>query len=250
MMKHTLVLLRHGESDWNKENRFTGWTDVDLSEKGIEEAREAGRMLKKEGFEFDIAFTSFLKRATRTLSIALAEMSASETPTLYDWRLNEKHYGALQGLDKAETAKKYGEEKVFKWRRAYDIAPPPLEETDPRHPKQDQLYAGIDTSALPATECLKDVVARVLPYWDAEIAPRIREGKRVLIAAHGNSLRAVIKHIDDISDEEIAHIDLPTGIPLVYELDEDLKPLSHRYLGDPEKIRAAIEKVVNQGKAK
>lgn len=248
-MKHTLVLLRHGESEWNKENLFTGWTDVDLSEKGIEEAREAGRILKKEGFTFDIAFTSFLKRATRTLSIALAEMGCSDLPTRYDWRLNEKHYGTLQGLNKAETARKYGEDKVFEWRRAYDIAPPPLEATDPRHPKQDELYAGIDTSLLPATECLKDVVARVVPYWETEIAPLIRRGERVLIAAHGNSLRAIIKHIDGISDEEIMHINLPTGIPLVYELDENLKTLSHRYLGDAEKVQAAIDKVVGQGKA-
>lgn len=249
-MTYTVVLLRHGESKWNKDNLFTGWTDVDLSEKGVEEAREAGRMLKKEGFIFDLAFTSFLKRATRTLSIVLSEMEVPETPTRYDWRLNEKHYGALQGLDKAETAKKYGNEKVFEWRRAYDVAPPALDGADLRHPKNDPLYAEVDPILLPGTESLKDVVQRVAPYWDAEIAPCIREGRKVLVSAHGNSLRAIIKHIDDISDNDIAQLNLPTGIPLIYELDKDLRPLSHRYLGDPKKIREAIEKVMNQGKAK
>lgn len=249
-MTYTVVLLRHGESRWNKENLFTGWTDIDLSEKGIEEAREAGRILKKEGFTFDLAFTSFLKRATRTLSIVLSEMEAPETPTKYDWRLNEKHYGTLQGLNKAETAKKYGDDKVFEWRRAYDAAPPALDTHDLRHPKNDPLYAEVDPSLLPGTESLRDVVRRVAPYWDAEIAPHIQEGKKVLISAHGNSLRAIIKHIDDISDRDIAQLNIPTGTPLIYELDKDIKPLSHRYLGDPEKIREAIDKVVNQGKVK
>jgi len=246
-----LVLLRHGESIWNKKNVFTGWTDVDLSPKGVEEAKKSGEVLKKEGFVFDIAYTSVLKRAIRTLQITLDEMNLTEIPIYYSWRLNEKHYGALQGLNKAETAAKYGDEQVLKWRRAYDVQPPALEETDKRHPKHDPIYKNLDKKDIPTTECLKDTVARFLPYWNTTIVPTLKTGKKVLIAAHGNSLRALVKELDNISDEEIVKLNIPTGIPLVYELDRDtLKPLKHYYLGDPEEIKKATQSVANQGKSK
>jgi 2,3-bisphosphoglycerate-dependent phosphoglycerate mutase len=222
---YKLVLMRHGESQWNLENRFTGWKDVDLSETGREQAWQAGELLKEKGFEFDLAFSSVLKRAIRTLWIALDAMDAMHTPVGLSWRLNERHYGALQGLNKAETAAKYGDEQVLIWRRAYAIAPEPMSLDDPRHPRFDSRYAKIPADQLPATECLKDTVARVLPFWNDSIAPAIRSGRRVLVAAHGNSLRALIKHLDGISDDDIAQLNIPTGQPLVYELDEDLKPL-------------------------
>ena len=245
-----LVLLRHGESLWNKENRFTGWTDVDLSEKGISEAKAAGETLKKEGFVFDIAFTSVLKRAIRTLWLTLDEMDLMWIPVYRNWRLNEKHYGVLQGLNKAETAAKYGDEQVLKWRRAYDVQPPALKESDKRHPINDACYKNLDKSDIPATECLKDTVERFLPYWHETIAPTIKEGKRVLIAAHGNSLRALVKYLDDIADEDIVKLNIPTGLPLVYELDKNLKPIKSYYLGDPELVKKAMEAVANQGKSK
>jgi 2,3-bisphosphoglycerate-dependent phosphoglycerate mutase len=245
-----LVLLRHGESTWNEENRFTGWTDVDLSMKGLAEAKRAGQKLKAEGFTFDIAFTSVLKRAIRTLWIALDEMDLMWIPIENSWRLNERHYGALQGLNKAETATKYGEEQVLKWRRSYDVQPPALTEDDPRYPGNDPRYQDLDPRDVPHTECLKDTVARFLPYWHETIAPAIRSGERVIIAAHGNSLRALVKYLDNISDQEIVALNIPTGIPLVYELDVDLKPIQHHYLGDPEEIRRAQEAVAKQGKAK
>lgn len=245
-----LVLLRHGESVWNRENRFTGWTDVDLSEKGIGEAKKAGQVLKKDGFIFDIAFDSVLKRATRTLWIVLDEMDLMWIPIRRSWRLNEKHYGALQGLNKAETAKKYGEEQVLKWRRAYDVRPPALEKSDKRHPSHDLRYKDLPEKDIPATECLKDTVARFLPYWHETIAPVLKSGKRVLVSAHGNSLRALVKYLDNISDEEIIKLNIPTGIPLVYELDENLKPIKHYYLGDPEEVKKAMKSVADQGKAK
>jgi 2,3-bisphosphoglycerate-dependent phosphoglycerate mutase len=245
-----LVLLRHGESTWNEENRFTGWTDVDLSMKGLAEAKRAGQKLKAEGLTFDIAFTSVLKRAIRTLWIALDEMDLMWIPIENSWRLNERHYGALQGLNKAETATKYGEEQVLKWRRSYDVQPPALTEDDPRYPGNDPRYRDLDPRDVPHTECLKDTVARFLPYWHETIAPAIRSGERVMIAAHGNSLRALVKYLDNISDQEIVALNIPTGIPLVYELDADLKPIQHYYLGDPEEIRRAQEAVAKQGKAK
>jgi len=247
---HEVVLLRHGESIWNKANLFTGWTDVDLSEKGKEEAAEAGRVLKEQGFSFDIAFTSVLKRAIRTLWIVLDEMDLMWVPIVRDWRLNERHYGALQGLNKAETAARYGEEQVKIWRRSYDIPPPALEENDPRHPGRDPRYKSLTKDQLPLTECLKDTVARFLPCWQERIAPAIRTGKRVLIAAHGNSLRALVKYLDNVPDQEIVELNIPTGMPLVYELDDGLKPLRHHYLGDPERVKAAMEVVASQGKAK
>jgi 2,3-bisphosphoglycerate-dependent phosphoglycerate mutase len=247
---YKLVLMRHGESQWNLENRFTGWKDVDLSETGREQAWQAGELLKEKGFEFDLAFSSVLKRAIRTLWIALDAMDAMHTPVGLSWRLNERHYGALQGLNKAETAAKYGDEQVLIWRRAYAIAPEPMSLDDPRHPRFDSRYAKIPADQLPATECLKDTVARVLPFWNDSIAPAIRSGRRVLVAAHGNSLRALIKHLDGISDDDIAQLNIPTGQPLVYELDEDLKPLLHYYLGDAAEIEAAMAAVANQGKAK
>ncbi len=247
MMK--LVLLRHGESIWNKENRFTGWTDVDLSEKGIAEARTAGGRLKQEGFVFDVAYTSVLKRAIRTLWITLDEMDLMWIPVHRSWRLNERHYGALQGLNKAETAEKYGEEQVLIWRRSYDVPPPALDSSDERFPGRDPRYRGLDQNELPLCESLKDTVARCLPYWHQEIAPAIQSGKRVLISAHGNSLRALVKYLDNISDDKIVGLNIPTGIPLVYELDSDLKPLRNYYLGDPEAVRKAMEKVAAQGKA-
>ncbi len=243
-----LVLLRHGESTWNKENRFTGWTDVDLSPKGVEEAKESGKVLKKEGYTFDVAFTSVLKRAIRTLWIALDEMDLMWIPVYRSWRLNERHYGALQGLNKSETAKKFGEDQVLIWRRSYDTPPDALTKDDPRYPGKDPIYKGMDEKDIPLTECLKDTVARFLPYWHETIAPTIKSGKKVLIAAHGNSLRALVKYLDNISDEAIVKLNIPTGIPLRYELTKDLKPIKHYYLGDPEKIKKATSSVANQGK--
>jgi 2,3-bisphosphoglycerate-dependent phosphoglycerate mutase len=244
-----LVLLRHGESIWNKENRFTGWTDVDLSEKGIQEAKQAGKILKKEGHSFDVAFTSVLKRAIRTMWIVQDEMNLMWLPVNISWRLNERHYGALQGLNKAEIAAKYGEEQVLKWRRSYDIRPPALEETDERFPGNDLRYKDLDNKDLPLTECLKDTVERFLPYWHEAIIPLIRSGKRVIISAHGNSIRALVKYVDDVSDVDIVGINIPTGIPLIYELDESLKPIKNYYLGDPDEIKRATETVARQGKA-
>ncbi len=245
-----VVLLRHGESVWNKENKFTGWTDVDLSEKGLQEAKESGQTLKKNGYTFDIAFTSVLKRAIRTLWIALDEMDLMWIPVERNWRLNERHYGALQGLNKAEMAKKFGEEQVLIWRRSYDTPPDALTKDDPRYPGLDPRYKDMDGKNIPLTECLKDTVARFLPYWHERIAPTIQSGKKVLIAAHGNSLRALVKYLDNISEEKIVSLNIPTGIPLVYELDDDLKPIKHYYLGDEEKIKKAVSSVANQGKAK
>ncbi|KUK89477.1 MAG: 2,3-bisphosphoglycerate-dependent phosphoglycerate mutase [Mesotoga infera] len=245
-----LVLVRHGESTWNKENRFTGWTDVDLSEKGREEAKKAGEILKAEGYNFDLAYTSVLKRAIRTLWYIMDEMDLMWIPVIRDWRLNERHYGALQGLNKAETAAKHGEEQVKIWRRSYDIRPPALEESDERFPGHDPKYKSLSDNELPRTECLKDTVARFLPLWKNEISTEIKSGKKVLIVAHGNSLRALVKYLDNIPDEEIVGLNIPTGIPLVYELDDDLKPIKHYYLGDPEEIAKAQQAVANQGKAK
>jgi 2,3-bisphosphoglycerate-dependent phosphoglycerate mutase len=247
-MTHTLVLLRHGESTWNKDNRFTGWTDVDLTEKGREEARVAGQLIKDAGLDFDLTFTSVLKRAIRTGWIALDEIDRLWLPVERSWRLNERHYGALQGLNKAETAAKHGEAQVKIWRRSYDIPPPLLPADDPRHPSHDVRYRSLPPSDLPATESLKDTVARFLPYWHESIAPAVRAGERVLIVAHGNSLRALVKYLDGISDSDIVELNIPTGIPLVYELDEALKPLAHRYLGDPAAANAAARAVANQGR--
>ncbi len=241
-----MVLLRHGESIWNKENLFTGWTDVGLSDRGVQEAVEAGRTLLREGYTFDVAFTSVLKRAIKTLWIVLEEMDLMWIPVHLSWRLNERHYGALQGLNKAETARKYGIEQTMLWRRSYDVPPPPLAPDDPRHPGRDPRYAGLAPEELPLTECLKDTVARFLPYWERTIVPAVRSGKRVLISAHGNSLRALVKHLDRISDEAIVELNIPTGIPLVYELDEELKPLRSYYLGDEEAVRQAAQKVADQ----
>ena len=247
---HKLVLVRHGESTWNKENRFTGWTDVDLSERGCAEAKGAGQVLREQGYTFDVAYVSVLKRAIRTLWIILDEMDLMWIPVYNSWRLNERHYGALQGLNKSETAAEFGEEQVRIWRRSYDIPPPPLEITDPRHPRNDRRYAGLAGHELPVTECLKDTVARFLPYWHEVIAPVVKEGKRVLIAAHGNSLRALVKYLDKVPDDVIPGLNIPTGVPLVYELDDKLQPLKHYYLGDQEEIRKAMEAVARQGKAK
>jgi 2,3-bisphosphoglycerate-dependent phosphoglycerate mutase len=247
---HKLVLIRHGESEWNKENRFTGWKDVDLSDKGKEEAHAAGRLLKAEGFAFDEAYTSVLKRAIRTLWIVLDEMDLMWIPETKSWMLNERHYGALQGLNKAEMAAQYGEEQVLKWRRSFDIPPDALEETDERYLGNDPRYASIEKGKFPKTECLKDTVARVVPYFQSEIEPRIKKGRRLIIAAHGNSLRALVKYLDDISDADITGMNIPTGIPLVYELDDNARPLKRYYLGDAEAIKAAQEAVANQGKAK
>jgi 2,3-bisphosphoglycerate-dependent phosphoglycerate mutase len=244
---HKLVLLRHGESGWNRENRFTGWTDVDLSAQGIEEARSAGRLLKAEGYAFDYAYTSVLKRAIRTLNLALEELDQLWLPVAKDWRLNERHYGALQGLNKAETAARFGEAQVLVWRRSYDTPPPALEPGDPRHEESDQRYAGV---AVPRTECLKDTVARVIPYWESTIAPAVRAGRRVLVAAHGNSLRALIKHLDGVSDADIVGLNVPTGVPLAYELDHRLQPLKHYYLGDAAEVAKRVAAVSAQGKAK
>ena len=245
---HKLVLIRHGESQWNKENRFTGWKDVDLSEKGIDEAHAASKLLKAEGFIFDEAYTSVLKRAIRTLTIILDELDEMWIPVTKSWLLNERHYGGLQGLDKSETAAKYGDEQVLIWRRSYDIPPPELDETDERYLGNDPRYAGVRN--FPKTECLKDTVARVIPYWESEIVPKIQAGKRLIIAAHGNSLRALVKYLDGIADEEIVKLNIPTGVPLVYELNAQLKPIKNYYLGDAEAIRKAQEAVANQGKAK
>lgn len=244
-----LVLLRHGESTWNKENRFTGWTDVDLSERGVEEAHAAGRLLKAEGYAFDLAYTSLLKRAIRTLWIVLDEMDEMWIPVARSWRLNERHYGALQGLNKAETAQRFGEEQVHTWRRSYDIPPPALTPDDPRYPGRDPRYASLGPEELPLTECLKDTVERFLPYWHGTIAPQVSAGKSVLIAAHGNSLRALVKFLDGVSDEEIVGLNIPTGIPLVYQLDDRLRPIRHDYLGDPEAAQKAADAVARQGKA-
>lgn len=247
---YKLVLMRHGESQWNLENRFTGWTDVDLTDLGREQARQAGLLLKKEGYSFDVAFTSVLKRAIRTLWIALDAMDAMYTPIGNTWRLNERHYGALQGLNKAETAAKFGEEQVLVWRRAYAIAPDALDKDDPRHARFDPRYARVPAGELPATECLKDTVARVLPFWNESIAPAIRAGRKVLVAAHGNSLRALIKYLDNMSEDDIVGLNIPTGQPMVYELDDDLKPIRRYYLGDPAEIEAAMAAVAAQGKTK
>ena len=243
---YKIVLLRHGESLWNRENRFTGWTDVDLSEQGIHEAHEAARLLKNEGFTFDVAFTSLLKRAIRTLWMVLDDMDLMWIPVYRTWRLNERHYGALQGLNKAETAEKHGSEQVHVWRRSYDVPPPALEESDERHPRHDLRYAQLTPQELPSTECLKDTVDRFVPYWEDQIVPVIRSGKKVIIAAHGNSLRALVKYLDGVSEEEIVDLNIPTGIPLVYELDENLKPIRHYYLGDAEAAQKAAEAVANQ----
>ena len=247
---YKVVLLRHGESQWNLENRFTGWTDVDLTEKGIQEAKNAGKVLKEKGFTFDIAYVSVLKRALRTLNLALDEMDLLWIPVVKSWRLNERHYGGLQGLNKSETAALHGEEKVLIWRRSYDVPPPALEKNDPRYPGNDPRYADVSSSDLPLTECLKDTVNRFLPLWHETIAPMIKTGKKVIIAAHGNSLRALVKYLDNMSEEEILKLNIPTGLPLVYELDANLKPIKHYYLGDEEAVKKAMEAVANQGKAK
>lgn len=247
---YRLVLLRHGESQWNLENRFTGWTDVDLSETGVREAIEAGKVLKREGFEFDIAYTSVLKRAIKTLWLALEQLDQMWIPVVNDWRLNERHYGALQGLNKAETAERHGEEMVKVWRRSYDVPPPALDRDDPRFPGKDRRYAGLAADELPQTESLKLTVERFVPYFESTIAPMIKSGKRVIIAAHGNSLRALVKYLDGISDEEIVGLNIPTGVPLLYELDENLRPISRRYLGDQDAIAGKIDAVANQAKKK
>lgn len=247
---HKLVLMRHGQSQWNLENRFTGWTDVDLTEKGRLEAKKAGELLKKDGYEFDIAYTSVLTRAIRTCWIVLDEIHEMWIPQVRSWRLNERHYGALQGLNKSETAQKFGEKQVLIWRRSYDVRPDPLTPDDPRWPGKDRRYADLTPAELPATECLKDTVARVVPFWEEEIKPTLASGKRVLVAAHGNSIRALVKYLDHISDDEIAKLNIPTGQPLVYEFDDDMKPIRHYYLGDPAEIAAAVAAVAAQGKAK
>ena len=246
----TLVLLRHGESTWNKENRFTGWTDVDLSETGVAEAHEAGRLLREEGHRFDVAYTSVLKRAIRTLWIGLDELDQMWLPVVNSWRLNERHYGALQGLNKAEMAVQFGDDQVKVWRRSYDVPPPALEPDDERFPGLDPRYAGLADADLPRCESLKDTVARFLPYWHSDIAPALRDGRRVLVAAHGNSLRALVKYLDGISDEAIVGLNIPTGVPLVYDLDADLRPIASRYLGDPDRVAAAAAAVAAQGTAK
>ena len=245
-----LVLLRHGESVWNKANLFTGWTDVDLSEKGVEEAHEAGRLLREEGFVFDIAYTSVLKRAIRTLWITMEELDQMYIPVINSWRLNERHYGALQGLNKAETAQKYGDDQVLIWRRSYDTPPPSLEKDDERYPGHDPRYKDLSEEELPAAECLKDTVERFLPFWFDTVVPTLKAGKRVVIAAHGNSLRALVKYLDNVSDDEIVGLNIPTGVPLVYELDDELKPIRHYYLGDQDAVKKAMQAVANQGKAK
>jgi 2,3-bisphosphoglycerate-dependent phosphoglycerate mutase len=247
---YKIVLVRHGESIWNKENRFTGWTDVDLSEKGIEEAKNAGKILKAEGFAFDLAFTSTLKRAIRTLWLATDEMDLLWVPVIKSYTLNERHYGALQGLDKAETAARHGEDQVKIWRRSYDVPPPALESNDQRHPKFDVRYKDVDPKNLPATESLKDTVARVVPFWEDTIVPEIKKGKKIIIAAHGNSLRALVKYLDNISEKDIVELNIPTGTPLVYELNADIKSIKSYYLGDQEAIKKAMESVANQGKKK
>tara|TARA_B100001248_G_C27384304_1_gene458779 strand:+ start:452 stop:1198 length:747 start_codon:yes stop_codon:yes gene_type:complete len=247
---HKLVLLRHGQSQWNLENRFTGWHDVNLTEQGEREGREAGRLLKAEGFDFDVAYTSVLTRAIRTLWLALTEMDQVWIPVHREWRLNERHYGSLQGLNKAETAEKHGDDQVLVWRRSYDIPPPPMTKDDPGYAGKDRRYVNLDEANIPLTECLKDTVGRFLPLWEETIAPQIKSGKQVLIAAHGNSLRALIKYLDGVTEEEIIGMNVPTGMPLVYDLDENLKPTNRQYLGDAEKVAKAMEAVANQGKAK
>lgn len=246
---YQLVLLRHGQSEWNLENRFTGWTDVDLTPQGIEEARSAGNLMLQEGYEFDVVYTSVLKRAIRTMWISLDELDQMWLPVIRRWRLNERHYGALQGLNKAETTRKMGAAQVMLWRRSYDVQPPALTQDDPRWPGHDRRYASLSPDEIPSTESLKDVLERFMPLWLTEIAPRIKQGERVLIVAHGNSLRALVKYLDDLSEEEIVHLNIPTGIPLVYELDENLKSLNSRYLGDPEAARKAAEAVAKQASA-
>jgi 2,3-bisphosphoglycerate-dependent phosphoglycerate mutase len=247
---YTLVLIRHGQSTWNLENRFTGWTDVGLSAQGEQEAHDAGKLLREGGYTFDLAYTSVLKRAIKTLWIVMEEMDLEWLPVINAWQLNERHYGALQGLNKAEMAEKFGEAQVKIWRRSYDIQPPALELDDQRHPRFDRRYSGLTAEELPRTECLKDTVNRMLPYWHSTIAPMVKIGKRVVICAHGNSLRALVKYMDNIPDEVIPELNIPTGIPLVYELNEQLLPITHFYLGDPEAVRKAAEAVANQGKAK
>ncbi|MBF0410855.1 MAG: 2,3-diphosphoglycerate-dependent phosphoglycerate mutase [Candidatus Riflebacteria bacterium] len=246
---YKLVLVRHGESVWNKENRFTGWTDVDLSEKGMTEAHKAGKTLREQGFKFDLAYTSVLKRAIRTLWITLDEMDLMWIPVIRDWRLNERHYGDLQGLNKSEMAAKFGEKQVLVWRRSYDVPPPALDKNDNRHPSKDIRYAELLPAQIPSCESLKDTVARFLPLWHQTIVPTIKSGKKVLIAAHGNSLRALVKYLDNISDEAITEMNIPTGMPLIYELDSELKPTNRYYIGDPEEVKKAMEAVANQGKA-
>ena len=244
-----IVLLRHGESTWNKENRFTGWTDVDLTPQGIQEAQNAGRLLREHGFAFDIAYTSVLKRAIRTLWIVLDEMDQMWIPVQHTWRLNERHYGALQGLNKAETAAQYGDEQVLIWRRSYDVRPPALTVDDSRYAGMDPRYKNLAHDDIPLTECLKDTVARFLPYWNTTIAPQVQEGKSIIIAAHGNSLRALVKYLDNISDEDILNCNIPTGVPLIYELDDNLKPIQNYYLGNLAEIQEAMQSVANQGKS-
>ena len=246
---YKLVLIRHGESTWNLENRFTGWTDVDLTNTGVEQAKNAGRLLKAEGYDFDLAFTSLLKRATRTLWHALDEMDRTWLPVQHDWRLNERHYGGLQGLNKADMAKQYGEAQVLQWRRSYDVPPPALEAGDPRSERGDRRYADLQPAQIPLTECLKDTVARVVPFWNEALAPAIQSGKRVVLAAHGNSIRALIKYLDNIADDAIVGVNVPNGIPLVYELDANLKPIRSYYLGDAEAAAKAAAAVAAQGKA-
>jgi 2,3-bisphosphoglycerate-dependent phosphoglycerate mutase len=246
---YKLVLIRHGESTWNLENRFTGWTDVDLTPTGVEQAKTSGRLLREQGWEFDLCYTSVLKRATRTLWHCLDEMDRTWLPVVHSWRLNERHYGALQGLNKAETAKKFGDEQVLLWRRSYDVPPPALEAGDPRSERSDIRYAKLAPGQVPLTECLKDTVARVLPFWNEAMAPAIRSGKKVLVAAHGNSIRALVKYLDDVSDKDIVGLNIPNGIPLVYELDEGLKPIRHYYLGDAAAAAKAAAAVAGQGKA-
>jgi 2,3-bisphosphoglycerate-dependent phosphoglycerate mutase len=246
---YKLVLIRHGESTWNLENRFTGWTDVDLTDTGVEQAKNAGRLLKAEGYEFDVAYTSVLKRAIRTLWLALDEMDRTWLPVLKTWRLNERHYGGLQGLNKADMAKQYGDAQVLVWRRSYDTPPPALEATDPRSERSDPRYARLNAEDVPLTECLKDTVARVMPFWNESMAPAIKAGKRIVVAAHGNSIRALVKYLDGISDTDIVNLNIPNGIPLVYELDADLKPIRSYYLGDAEAAAKAAAAVASQGKA-
>ena len=246
---YKLVLIRHGESTWNLENRFTGWTDVDLTALGVTQAKQAGQLLKKEAYEFDVAYTSVLKRATRTLWHTLDEMDRTWLPVVHSWRLNERHYGALQGLDKSETAKKYGDAQVLQWRRSYDTPPPALEASDPRSERADIRYARLKPEQIPLSECLKDTVARVMPFWQESMAPAIKAGKRIVVAAHGNSIRALVKYLDNIGDDDIVGVNIPNGIPLVYELDADLKPIQHYYLGDAEAAAKAAAAVANQGKA-
>ena len=245
---HKLVLIRHGESTWNLENRFTGWTDVDLTDTGVEQARNAGRLLRAEGYDFDIAYTSVLKRATRTLWHVLDEMDRTWLPVVNQWRLNERHYGALQGLNKAETARQYGEAQVLAWRRSYDVPPPALDAQDPRCERGDIRYARLKPEQIPLTECLKDTVARVIPFWNEALAPALKSGKRLVVAAHGNSIRALIKYLDQVSDEDIVGLNIPNGIPLVYELDAELKPIRHYYLGDADAVAQAAAAVASQGK--